>query len=474
MSQRVRDRGFRRRASGLQLVRTRPRIPVGAPPIALSGFIRRAMIPSFPGDAAAISDTAWTIGTTGGPNDANCAYVHFTFPSRRYSNVEKLMEPVRWSIAAPASDGGQYDHWQPLTSYGYPNYLTNYDFLSPTGSVGISEKLLPSTWHAEFDGGIVDIGGPNEGDWRLRPRTCIGNSASDYVESTLEAIAPSTQAWQYEGSSKTFPVLWSIYAIQHRINGSAVGSVITDPTLSDWLLSVSPGDLYEIDIWYKIYVVGYLNLPNSPGKACMYIPTTLVSNSSRRHLHAPGHYLRFHNVNFSRYFNYQEQTYQITIAGHGGWTLKDGSDGPHKMISSSQWVASIQNGQIVWNKMIDDSYIAGIRLTWDQEHAQIAVRAGQSVSSSCTGAIYRIAHDGSHYRSSTTSTDYGTATHAGTGLFDQAGTTVFSLVSWSTEGGQIQTGYPSFVHSAEAKYGRVLTLLPVWLPTTITVTRVLQ
>lgn len=483
MSIRVRERGFRRRASGNTLVRT---IPVGMqspPPVPVSGSIRRYMNVQLLADYEGIADTTWTLGTTGNINGAantsfNCYYHHYTTTNQRTESKTFLMTPLRFSIAAPATDGGTYDYW--LAASGAPTYRRYAG--SILGDVGITDTLLPTGTHGVWNGGYSLLYRPNFYAF------CV--SVNDFnpttwKEATLNAIASTTQVWGFFGglqqnSGCDTP---QIAAIRHRVNGVAVGSLILNPgnnpeVGTNWRIPVLPDDTYELDVWLRIGTQAKASYPAIPGKACLYIPTTRVSNGSRQTqitnaggYGTYGNVFLFRNVDWSPNFSKVDQTYSVTISGHSGWTLKDGTDGPHKMITDSAWTAVFGDGFITWNKKVNDGYVRAINLRFEREIAHVELEPGPLMSTTITPSnflAYRATGTG-EYRTSTTSTDLGAVTHAEPGLFDQAGTTTFDLVPWSLAGG----GMPDNA-GFEGRGSGLVGLPGVDVPTSITLTRVLQ
>ena len=475
MTRTVRSRGPRRRGDQRTLVRPMPVFNTPPPPIPLGGQIRRLMTPSFIADYEGLATASWTAGVTGNIGTAassswNCQYHHVvrTNPRVEY-NV--ILPPVRWQIAAPSSNGGTYDFWNTRTG-GRAGYIPQGSVGG--GTIGISDKLLPSGHFAEYPNGFAELL-----EFPFPPGCRRSTTAVNvWLESALQAISPGTEI------SATGPTI-SIAAIRHRVNGTAVGSLTLDPPGSRWATTawrfdLVEGDSYAIDIWYRFRI--FAQQLFQPTKACAYIPTTRVSNGSRRVLptilFAP--VAVFQNINYSPAFNFAEQTYSVTVSGHSGWTLKDGSDGPHKMISSGSWSAGIGNGEIVWKFVPANGYCDAIVFRWNREQPHVEFYPGPLHSSwggsasATSPLIFRPAAAG--YRTSTTSTDFSTLGHIDAGTINQAGSTTYNLVQSITDARAniISGSYfePEFPEAFE--FGAGVGILNEDVPTSITLTRVNQ
>ena len=485
MTRRTRDRGPRRRGPNANLVRPMPSVNTPPPPIPLDGRIHRAMTPALISDYEGLSTASWStgvtgaIGTGGAGSSWNCWYHHVVQSDPRVE-YSVIMQPVRWSIAAPSADGGTYDFWN-TRSGGLPGYIPqglggsdgsgNFG-----GTLGIVNKLLPTGHFAEYPSGFAElyttlVASP----CRLRQ-----GFTNTWTEAALQAISPTTQI---SGSGPQITVA----AIRHRVNGTAVGTLQLNPpgnrsVTNAWRFDLVEGDTYAIDIWYRFRILPE-QFATWQTRACAYIPTTLVSNGSRRYLPtlASLPVATFRNVNFSPAFNFKEQTYQVTVSGHTGWTLKDGSDGPHKMVTAGNWSAGIGNGQIVWRYNPQNSYCNAIVFRWDREYPTLEFYPGPSHSmwagsrGSTPPLIFRPAAAG--YRTNTTSTDFSTLGHIDAGTFTQSGTTTFNLVQLITDavpaflsdGTILEPSYPEAFD-----FGAGVGILNPDIPTTITLTRVSQ
>ena len=488
---RVRQKGDRRRAASGTLVRSIPSGKHIVPPIPLAGYINRMMSATAIADYEAISDTAWSSGASGNNGgvantSVNCLYHYYTTPNMRTTSAEYFMEPIRWSILAPASNGGSYDFWTAFGSIASARATTNTlsnpnNFL---GSIGITDTLLPTGSHAAWREGFAQV-------WPYFGYTGapFDSTRKNFTHAAFEAFDPTTEVWNFNksylggfpGGTDLLGSL-SIYAIRHRVNGVAVGDLILNPPIytnegPEWRCDVAYDDTYEIDVWYRIKSTAYANNPSAPGKACAFIATSMVHNSSQKTDY--GNQCLFRNVDFSPAFNYLEQTYQVTVAGHVGWTLKGGSDGPHKMQTADGWRVTFTDGQtsnhgiVVWEKITNDDYVKAIVLRYDREIAHVELYAGPLMPSGISrGPVYYRIDDGNTvYRSSTTSVVDGTITHATPGLFNQSGTSVFTMVPWTYASPALGPSIES--SAAEGKKSGLLSLF-LELPTTITLTRVNQ
>lgn len=417
------------------------------PPIPLPGYARRMMVPITISDYEGISTASWSSGVTGNFSSVansswNCLYYHTTTPNTQTTAIDVIMQPIRWQIACPTVNGGTYNFWANPATSRYTLLGESSTFGPRGGQVGMNERFLVSGHFASLQQGFAELliapgfnttaAAGTTGVW---PRTAGDLTGNAWAEATLEAIAAAT-------TNRCRNSQVSMYAIRHRVNNAAVGTLEIEPSQNRdatdaWRFDISPGDVYELDVWYRLRFTPSLSYPASTGKACWYIPTTRVSNGSRR---PTAHVLNypcavFRNINYSPNFNYQTQTYNITISGHSGYTLKDGSDGPHKMISGGGWRATIQNGTITWEYLPGNGYINGIVIRWDREIPQIEFWPGPLHSLWAGSALasqpiyYRPSVSG--YRSSTASGDFGTITHSQMASYDQAGSTDFFHVSAS-------------------------------------------
>jgi len=402
------------------------------PPIPLPGWIQRMMIPSFIADYEGLATASWTSGTTGNfagvaNTSWNCQYFHSTTPNQNTTPIDVIMPPVRWSIACPATNGGSYDWW--LLSSATNRYTTwalnqigdlgESAVTTSKGTMGFCETVLPASHFVTWQQGFAELS--------VVPLWNSGTNLTQYpgslgTESTLNAISGNPLMQQR---------FTQIYAIRHRVNSAAVGTLRIQPNMNRratdaWRFSISPGDTYELDVWYRLYTPSGGVMPSTSGKAYWYIPTTRVSNGSRQRTSQVANYpiAAFKNANFSNAFNYQTQTYNITISGHSGYTLKDGSDGPHKMVSGGGWNATIENGRISWEKAVNDGYIRKIVFDWYRECPHMEIWPGPLHSlNPLACCYYRPSVSG--YRSTTLATGIGTITHAPAASINQAGTTNF-------------------------------------------------
>lgn len=435
----VRTRSLRLRGDNHTLVRSVPAVNPTPPPIPLLGFIDRTMKMEAIADYASLSDTSWASGVTGDYQAAantswNCVYHHFVVPNRRDDSLTYVMDPIRWSCDAPASNGGTYDWWYAGGSL-YSWYSTGS---TPFGSMAVSEKLLASASHGEPSEGYLLV---------LHSGNLVGSQAEWTGWATLNAI--SANAYLF--------CTYRVAAIQHRVNGSAVDSLKVNPPTgafvgTDWRVDIGSGDSYELDVWYEIKYTKNPFATPMPGKCCLVIPQTRVFNGSRRPTGptptAWRPQMRFQNVNWNTAFDQLIHTFSVTIAGHAGWTLKGGSDGPHPMITDDGWVVQFHPGMIVWTAPTSHQWVKAITITWSQEIAYITLTpkglllAALGWSGNNAHTIKYRPRNSGDYRSSTSSTDHGSITHSPCGVFNQSGSTTWDIVSKSQgEGASKLDGY---------------------------------
>ena len=415
-----------------------------APAVSTYGEIWRFYRAAAISDYAGISDATWSAGTTGHPVvDTNCLYHHFQTPNIRTTAVFNILNPIRWSPMTPSGDGGRLDVWAE-TGLGY--HAAND---KQQGLVGMRRGFIPRNWHCRFRGDVAIA------KFLPFPGFCVSDSGSEYEEANIEAIAPAVGPWGYDGSSKTFPVYQSIFALAHILNGRQVGPVIIGEAAaedSSRRIRVRPDDVYEVDIWYRIGLYAQpLLVSDTPTKGCALIRQSKVSNgsefvatqSNQVNTGSPGPAtIGFRNVDFSPSFNPEKQTFAITVTGHRGWRLAYGSNGPHKMRfgDSGELTPAVASTSIVCN-IDSESPFEKLTVYWATE-IPFAVLANADYQ-----LIYRSSLDSDQYLSASTSTDHGSIRHAPPGRFDQQATTVFELVPWSLnsrlpfeEFGQISEG----------------------------------
>jgi hypothetical protein len=294
----------------------------------------------------------------------------------------------------------------------------------------------------------------------------------DYTDANFEAIDSTVAAANYNGADGSYAGTMAIYALRHRVNGAFVGGTKIAPFVaSDLLCSIQPDDVYEIDVWYKLSHVAGLSYPTTAGKFCVYFPTASVATGSRRFplANVAGGFrpqITFSNVDFSKDFNYLTETYGIEIAGHSGWTLHAGAN-DMKMETSSPWAAFLSNGTASVIQS-DPAYCKNITIAWNKEIPDILYQSGSLSASSQKYYRYRSTIANSSYRSNSSSTDYGTITHANPGRLNHLGVTVFELVPWATDpqiavaADQVTEGYIGTTPPAK----------PADVPSTVTVWKV--
>ena len=417
-----------------------------APAVPALGFIQRHFYPEAIPDDAGLSDAQWSTGITGDlatQFNRSCLYHHFTTPDQKNTSVFNVLQPLRFSIESPSNDGGEFDHWYDLTVGGTdPEYQSGQLTFDGVNTAAIRDKLLPRDWHARFVNSIA-----NFANWPV-PSVCRRDfdavdltGVESYLERSLQAIAPSVPPWQLDGSEDNFPVTTQTWAFRHVINGVPGRIFFPYITAHDYGTSVrvTPTDIYQIDIWFKIGIAGLPNHDAIPGKGCVYWPLRRVSDGSRQ---GSPYLLTFYNVDFSPAYDPAKQAYSLTVAGHSGWTLRNGSNGPHVLTPASNdnnWSAESGDAGAVVQTYNPSSFWSRIVLDFSREIASAFLVPGDAMRAKYPeighAFLYRPVDNPGLYRKSTRSADYGSVTHAHCGRFYQDGTTVFELVPWTVEGG---------------------------------------
>ncbi len=462
-------------------------------PIPYFGYIYRTVFASYIADYESISNATWSTGTTGGTNNFNCFYFHQTVTNQRTSTGEWILNPIRWSVDNSEVAGSNYDHWEDIgdtvSGFSSDNRLQWRPQKTPSNqlynTVGSGAIAHSSTWmttnsHCDF--------GQNIGRLMFVPFIQQGQtnrgSPSAWIESALQSIASSTPIMQNLPSC----VVVDIARLNFRVNGTVSSTfyenlphlTLPNTTIID---SVSKGDTIDIDVWYRIKKKPLAFNPTTAGKFVYYIQTTRVSNGSRRMWPYPGDngltnidyggtipLVVFSNIDMSPSFNRDQQTYNVTIAGHSGWTLKDGSNGPHKIASAGGWLKESGLGFLKWTAPAGNAYVQAIELRYDSEIPRIVFTLGSTLRTTIGTdyLFYRPTNTGD-YSTNSVSKEYGNVNHAPSGVFNQAGTTTFDLVTWS-QLPRIPVGFNnSYPFDARRSGG----FLPVFMevPTTITLTR---
>lgn len=424
-----------------------------APPVPATGRIFRYMVPLFVDDYEGLATAEWQFGTTGelaSNYNCHCAYHHFITPSKQKTSVHEILAPVRWTIHGGDIDGQNLDSWVPVgdnqdrtlaltQGFLWTTGLGNSDTRQtrPAGWIGVRDKLLPKQSHGRFTKGIAHVV-----YYHLQvPRPCLLDihHPTEYLEKNLDAIAPGVAKTQISGGLQYFGIHSSIHAIRHRLNGQPIKRLYFRDELGQpaaYQFRPKPTDKYEIDVWYKIGHDAQPIEQDVPGKGVAYLPLGLVSTGDRwREVWLQ----EFGNVDYSPRFNHAKQTYELTVGGHFGWTLRDGCNGPFPMETNDDWNASINAGSVVITpKVPDGSPWKVIALHFSQEIATAHFVVYDRLTGDKHDCIYRAGATEDLYRSTTVSTKYGTINHAQTGLFNQNGTTTFLLVSWSYSTGVVE------------------------------------
>jgi hypothetical protein len=357
----------------------------------------------------------------------------------------------------PASDGGFYDGWRKpgVSSSTLRAYSPAEGSNNPR--LEVAREVCPSDSHCDFANGYTQ---PSAG-------TGVGNAFSNFGQRTaLSAIAPLISECVYASP---------LYAFRFRVNGSPVGSLTYGnyTQLRSARVNASKGDIIEVDVWFRVTYTPSGSAPNAAGKGVVGVDVNWLATS------APIPFvLAWSNVNMVPFFDKDLQTYEVTIAGHTGWTLKDGTDGPHKIVTGGGWTRQLFSSNASWGTGIaweNTAKSAKFWLRYDSEIPLLVFQPGSLFGSSAATIWYyrpRNAATQSYRKSTQTRNVYnsdgslnaaaGTVTHAPCGPWDQAGTTVFDLIDWNSGiGGYIpgRSGFSSAPTIPEQ-------------PTSITLTRV--
>lgn len=483
----------------------------GVTPIPFFGEFYRYFKASSIADYESIATATWSTGTTGGTDNWNCIYTHQTVNSPQADEIDLIMNPIRFEIDAPASNGGTFD-WLNETAYGtFPYPKASHDGRyglarfsgrvgidsgtgelnefeqHPTHTMGIHNKLLQTNSHAVFQQDRMthvysDLGPVLP----IRPLVAQPSPVTTWVESTLNAIQPT-----YRDLGANFTC--TAYRVQHYVNGSLSGPLHESGATWQHVDSVALNDGYHFDVWFRIRYRAGTVFSTGPHRGCKYFPTTKVSSGTRRFVYQhptanSGYgqtwipFVRFRNLDYSPNFNNQEQTYSITISGHTGWTLHGGSN-TLVLRNGTGLSASIGGGSITMS--VDSNnpsyqWWEQLTLKWDQEIPVLSIVPGQllrdatglNAGSAYLGIQYA-PQDSSDYRESVTSTDFGSINVGPAGTFTQDGTTTFDLIEWSAvfDSSVAFTNLRTLYSNTAAD-----TLLPTTpdpaVPTSISVTRV--
>ena len=416
----------------------------------LPGEISRRMQAEPIDDYASLSTASWQRDVIEG---VDSLYYHFVSPDTLNVSSWAILQPVRWSMAAPAANGGVYDAWQVSgDSAQYPSGPYAY----------IRRGLIPSAWNCEFKKNIASI---RVGD--LRPEE-VGESSfgtRQFLSSVLESIAPDVPIWGSPPPYNLAPGLAEsyVYAVQVRANGIARGPLHVDVGQSGLasILSIdhraNPDDFIELDVWYRVGIEAGIAYAAAPGKGACTVPLMLASNGSRRNTLQP---LGFTNVNFAPAFNPYKQTYELRIGGHTGWTLKNGTNGPHRMRmtahSPDDPFGDRFRAEFFGEMTLDvaSPYVSSIDFNMRNEIMEVIITAGSTLAEGLPGSLlYRSTDGASAYRNIVTSTDYGEIEDRSCGRMNQEGTTVFRLVPWGLPA--IKDTQPTDIPS---KVPRIITL----------------
>lgn len=502
-----------------------------SPPIPFLGSIYRTYSPALIADYAGYSTASWVSDTltpvsTFSRNEyyrfdsLDALYYQFTVNNPKTDEHDVILDPVRWTCDMPATNGGRWDYWIGLPGdqtnvamrdfgwcFGYSGSYRPRDVCivprefkpEGIGALAMRPELLPSGSHCEFYDDELTVAYHS-----LMPVKALAVINSNFNYCTFETsynvgfqskadypFVELNDAVTAAGASyiSTTPMSVSIAYVQHRINGSAVG---TPQTAFTPLSPVVADDEYAVDIWYRVRTTkGALMSANKTAFTCVLplssagqIPDVGdVATSHMTMLYGANrtHAIAFGNVNMNTAFTVGTHTYNITIAGHSGWTLKGGSDGPHKIQTADTWTAVFADASITWLVPQTDSayqYVRSIKIMWDSEIARIGFQPGSAMYTagveSGVDYVYYTPASGTEYRtSSTTINQSGTITHIPCGVFNQGGSTTFNQVEWSILNSYAYQASSRIYGPYRKLDGRRTSALPVIteLPTSITVTR---
>lgn len=469
-------------------------------PIPFAGDMYRMLKAESIADYEGLSTGTWSTGASGLYNGSantstNAIYWHQTVPEASIAGTPIILNPIRWSVDHPASNGGTFDWLARAGSTTERRVIWGsartgfFTATTPNGQIGLATGLA-MTPDMLVPGGHCIWG---DGTMRIEsfPRPLLAENrvgtTFDYRfrYAGFESIDSGTPA--NVGMSPVCKIKY----LRHRVNGVAVGDLYEDVSYpsgssssASWAVEIAEGDSYECDVWYE---VSWLPIAGGAGetKFCWYLPTTMVDNGSQAGAFNWLPLLRASNVNMSPNFNYQEETYSITISGHSGWTLKDGSDGPHKIKTEDGWTAVISSGGVSWTNPSDNGYLKAFVISWGAETASIRMKFGKAMRDLYVGSTttmwstwYQPTADGT-MRSSIDHAIFGTVLMPPNGVFNQAGSTTFELVPWSiivppnASYAQAATNETTWNYPGRISGG--LTPAPLMeIPTTITITKTTQ
>lgn len=429
-------------------------------PLPVGGSIYRTFSPSFIADYAGLSTISWTSGTTGASTNWNCYYIHWTTPNQRTTTVSYISDPVRWACDVPSASGGNYDWWSAVatTTVNEGGTWT----VDPTNNgafvVGMTKGLLPTTGsHVESTTGTIAVRpAASHLFWSrfgvMPAAVRVTAPLNQFVDANFQSIASTTKPAAVNSLK--------IKAIRHRINGSFVGAVIEDPgspyeaaTAANWYVDVVSGDEYEIDVWYELAITADQYGPSEAGKACWYIPTSRVSNSSTRisnnglnvQLYSNGatnsekqafRHIEFYGYNFSTAYDRTLETYELTINGLMTWRWPNGTVTDKIRTFGSGvtgWTADFttQPGNIIWTGPVNATSqtpvlqvlirynveVPFVRIKWSASFSQQYSLGGQT--------YFRPIEDGTYLSDTYDRNSATTVTHDRHGSFDQGGSTDF-------------------------------------------------
>jgi len=239
MSIRVRGNGGRRREGRSTLVRSVPAVKRPVSPGLFTANIYRTMWPAVIADYEGLSSQAWSTGSfyarsshlnsspytwTFSGELWDCLYHVFEVEPSSSTYASVIMEPLRFTIDDPASNGGNYDYW----SGGPVTFESLAKCVSPT--------FLPASGRSH-----ISAGKPGRIGCNFIPNSCIPHVW--YLHS------PWGKASSYTEADPT-PTQWQVYMryAQIRLNGEPIGPLYDMQELQRWRqmpYSGAPNDLQE-------------------------------------------------------------------------------------------------------------------------------------------------------------------------------------------------------------------------------------
>lgn len=461
-----------------------------APIPPLPGTITRSVIPTEIADYEGLATAAWTtMSCTTLSGAYNCLTFHHEVANNKLSGSSYILPPVRYSVHEPSTAGATYDSvgkWDLYSGQfsnarnylhignsswttGYP--LTVQRVQDACGQFGLINTLLPISGnsHAVFDSTTSVTGIPVAGTSYQGQLPWMGDGAyqnSDDVGGTagipvpeLAAISPSVSWAPLRGAVP--------YAIRHRVNGTAVGTLQIAPLYyPSWFVTLTAGDTYELDVWWRAEITRATFYGNIPRKHAIWLPLDKVSNGSyyppaaRSTGSGTGNRapraLAFSGINFTPNFDPAQHTYEFAFSGGSpSWTLQNGTMTQKVATVGNgvdQWVANITQKNLTWTSPANLPAVGRLQflMDWNKEHCHLVAYS----TTMNEYAVYSPQNSGD-YITSTVSTEWGNCSWGPRGCFNQGGATTFELRDHPLDG---------------FKTGSLTSVNPEW-PTSVVVTR---